>query len=83
MEIKTLKVAGWRDEAKTSGGMRDLKSLFWALLFGTTDFHYGRVDDQVPAAIREMSGGGNRAQIYTGRVLHSSRSIQAVFLKGV
>ena len=29
--IKILKVAGWRDEAKTSDGMRDLKSLFWTL----------------------------------------------------
>ena len=24
-------MAGWRDKAKTSGGMRDLKSLFWTL----------------------------------------------------
>ena len=30
--IKILKVAGWRDEAKTSGGMRDLKCLFLTLL---------------------------------------------------
>ena len=29
--IDILKVAGWRDEAKTSVGMRDLKSLFWTL----------------------------------------------------
>ena len=29
--MKILKVAGWRDEAKTGGGMRDLKSLFWTL----------------------------------------------------
>ena len=29
--IKILKVVGWRDEAKTSVGMRDLKSLFWTL----------------------------------------------------
>ena len=28
IEIKILKVAGWRDEAKTSGGMRDLKRIF-------------------------------------------------------
>ena len=77
--LKTLKVAGWRDEAKTSGGMRDLKSLFWTLLFGTTDFHCGRLDNHVPAAFQVMSGGGNRAKIYIGRVLYSSRSIQAVF----
>ena len=29
--IKILKVAGCRDKAKTSGGMRDLKTLFWTL----------------------------------------------------
>ena len=26
--IKILKVAEWRDEAKTSGGMRDLKAFY-------------------------------------------------------
>ena len=25
--------AGWRDGMKNSGGMRDLKSLFWTLIF--------------------------------------------------
>ena len=29
--MKILKVAGWRDEAQTIGGMRELKSLFWIL----------------------------------------------------
>ena len=62
-------MAGWWDEAKTSGGMQDLKSLSWTLLFGTTYFHYGRLDDHVPAAVRKMSGSGNQAQIYTGRVM--------------
>ena len=62
-------MAGWWDEAKTNGGMRDLKSLSWTLLFGTTYFHYGRLDDRVPAAVREMSGSGNQAQIYAGRVM--------------
>ena len=62
-------MAGWWDEAKTSGGMRDLKSLSWTLLFGTTYFHYGRLDGRVPAAVREMSGSGNQAQIYAGWVM--------------
>ena len=62
-------MAGWWDEAKTSGGMRDLKSLSCTLLFGTTYFHYGRLDDRVPAAVRQMSGSGNQAQIYAGRVM--------------
>ena len=48
--------------------MRDLKSLSWTLLF-TTYFHYGRLDDHIPAAVREMSGSGNQAQIYAGRVM--------------
>ena len=30
--IEILKVVGWRDEAKTSGGMRDLKSLSCSLM---------------------------------------------------
>ena len=62
-------MVGWWDEAKTSGGMRDLKSLSWTLLFGTTYFHYGRLDNYVPAAVREMRGSGNQAQIYAGRVM--------------
>ena len=28
-------------------------------LLGITDFHYGKLDDHAPAAVREMSGGGN------------------------
>ena len=62
-------MAGWWDEAKTSGGMRDLKNLSWTLLFGTTYFHYGRLDNFVPAAVREMRGSGNQAQIYADLVM--------------
>ena len=29
--IKILNVAGWRDEAKISGGIRDVECLFWTL----------------------------------------------------
>ena len=75
-------MAGWWDEAKTSGGMRDLKSLSRTLLFETTDFHYGRLDDHVPAAVREMSGGGNQAQIYTGRVLIQAGAFKPFSRKG-
>ena len=60
---------GWWDEAQTSGGMRDLKNLSWTLLFGTTYFRYGRLDNYVPAAVREMRGSGNQAQIYAGLVM--------------
>ena len=72
-------MAGWRHEAKTSGGMRDSKRLFWTLLFRTTDFHYGRLDDHVPAAVREMSRGGNRRpDLHKPGIIfkqeHSSRS---------
>ena len=30
---------------------------------------YGRLDDRVLSAVREMGGSGNQAQIYVGRVM--------------
>ena len=33
MGIQILKVVGWREEAKTPGGMQDSRSLFWILMY--------------------------------------------------